>query len=68
MTAIVIICFASAAADHGGASTLTLAAAIGFTVMLAMTLALNMPINLAVFGLELRSTAIPHAGGQLRRR
>ena len=49
MTATVIACFAAASAQHGGASTLTFAAAGCFTAMLAMTLVLNMPINLAVF-------------------
>lgn len=49
MTATVIACLAAAADEHGGASTLKFAAAGCFAVMLAMTLVLNMPINLAVF-------------------
>jgi hypothetical protein len=49
MTATVVVCFAAAAAQHGRASTLTFAAAACFALMLAMTLTLNMPINLAVF-------------------
>jgi uncharacterized membrane protein len=50
MTATVIACFAAAAAsERGGAATLTFAAAGCFAAMLAMTLLLNMPINLAVF-------------------
>ncbi len=49
MTATVIVCFAAAAAEHGSAAALTFAAAGCFTVMLTMTLALNMPINLAIF-------------------
>jgi hypothetical protein len=49
MTGTVIACFAAAAAEHGRSSTLTFAAAACFTLMLAMTLVLNMPINLAVF-------------------
>ena len=49
MTATVVACFAAAADEHGGAATLTFAAAGCFTVMLTMTLVLNMPINLAVF-------------------
>lgn len=49
MTATVVVCYAAAAAQHGDASTLTLIAAGCFTLMLGMTLALNMPINLAVF-------------------
>ena len=49
MTATIITSFATAAAEHGRASTLTLVAAVCFAVMLAITLVLNMPINLAVF-------------------
>lgn len=49
MTATVIACFAAAASEHGRASTLTLAAAACFAVMLTMTLVLNMPINLTIF-------------------
>lgn len=49
MTATVIVCFAAAADEHGGAATLTFAAAGCFAVMLGMTLGLNMPINLAIF-------------------
>jgi hypothetical protein len=49
MTATVIACFAAAAAEHGCASTLTFIAAGCFTLMLVMTLALNMPINLVIF-------------------
>jgi len=45
----VAVCFAAAVAEHGGSAALTFAAAGCFSVMLAMTLALNMPINLAVF-------------------
>ena len=46
MTATVIVCYA---AQHGSAAALTHAAAGCFTLMPAMTLALNMPINPAVF-------------------
>jgi hypothetical protein len=49
MTATVVVCFAAAANEDGGAATLTFAAAGCLAVMLAMTLVLNMPINLAVF-------------------
>lgn len=49
MTATVIASFAAAAAEHGRASTLTLAAAACFTAMVTITLVLNMPINVAVF-------------------
>jgi hypothetical protein len=49
MAATVIACFAAAAAEHGSAAILTFAAAACFTVMLTMTLVLNMPINLAIF-------------------
>jgi anthrone oxygenase-like protein len=45
----VITCFAAAAAQQGTAAALTYAAAGCFTLMLAMTLTLNMPINLAIF-------------------
>jgi hypothetical protein len=48
MTATVIACFAGAANEHGGAATRTFAAAGCFAVMLGITLALNMPINLPV--------------------
>lgn len=48
MSGTVIACFAAAADEHGGATTLTFAAAGCFAVMLGITLALNMPINLAV--------------------
>jgi uncharacterized membrane protein len=67
MTATVITCFAAAAAQHGGASTLTLAAAVCFTVMLAMTLVLNMPINLAVFRWD-EERGDPERWRRLRRR
>jgi hypothetical protein len=49
MTATVVVCFLAAAAQHGRASTLTFFAAGCFTVMLLMTLTLNMPINLVIF-------------------
>jgi hypothetical protein len=45
MTATVIACFAAAAAEHGTAAALTFAAAGCFTLMLAMTLALNMHLS-----------------------
>jgi Domain of unknown function (DUF1772) len=48
MTATVIVSWIAAADQHGGASTLTFAAAGCFTLMLGMTLVLNMPINVAV--------------------
>jgi hypothetical protein len=67
MTATVIVCFAAAAAEHGGSATLTFAAAGCFAVMLAMTLALNMPINLAVFGWD-EEHGDPDRWRQLRRR
>jgi len=49
MTATVIACFAPAAAEHGRASALPFTAAGCFTVMLVMTLTLNMPVNLVIF-------------------
>jgi hypothetical protein len=48
MTATVIACSAAAADEHGGATTVTFAAVGCFAVMLGITLALNMPIDLAV--------------------
>ena len=62
MTATVIACFAAAATEHGTAAALTFAAAGCFTVMLAMTLALNMPINLAIFRWD-EEHGDPHGGG-----
>ena len=62
MTATVIASFAAAADEHGGASTLTLAAAICFTTMLAITLVLNMPINIAVFRWDEEQAATPNGG------
>ena len=67
MTATVAVCFAAAAAEHGTAATLTFAAAGCFTLMLAMTLALNMPINLAVFRWD-EEHGNPEQWRQLRRR
>lgn len=67
MTATVIACFAAAASEHGAAATLTFAAAGCFTVMLAMTLVLNMPINLAVFRWD-EERGDPERWRQLRRR
>ena len=67
MTATVIACFAAAAAEHGRASTLTLAAAACFTAMLTMTLVLNMPINVAVFRWD-EEHGDPARWRQLRRR
>lgn len=67
MTATVIICFAAAAAEHGGSATLTFAAAGCFTLMLAMTLVLNMPINLAIFRWD-EQNGEPDRWRQLRRR
>jgi hypothetical protein len=49
MTATIVACFVAATAQHGQAATLTFAAAGCFALMLAITLALNMPINLVVF-------------------
>jgi hypothetical protein len=67
MTATVITCFAAAADEHGGAATLTLAAAGCFTVMLTMTLVLNMPINLAVLRWD-EENGDPEHWRRLRRR
>jgi uncharacterized membrane protein len=67
MTATVIACFAAAVADHGTAAVLTFAAAGCFTVMLAMTLILNMPINHAVFRWD-EEQGDPGRWQQLRRR
>ena len=67
MTAAVIACFAAAATEHGTAAALTFAAAGCFTVMLAMTLALNMPINLAIFRWD-EEHGDPARWRQLRRR
>src|SRR5580704_18401758 len=67
MTATVIACFAAAATEHGAAAALTFAAAGCFTVMLAMTLALNMPINLAIFRWD-EEHGDPARWRQLRRR
>ena len=67
MTATVIACYVAAAAEHGTAATLTFAAAGCFTVMLAMTLTLNMPINLAIFRWD-EGHGDPGRWRQLRRR
>jgi hypothetical protein len=67
MTATVVACFAAAADQHGGAATLTFAAAGCFAVMLAMTLVLNMPINLAVFRWD-EERGDPERWRRLRRR
>lgn len=67
MTATVIVCFAAAAAEHGTVATLTFAAAGCFTAMLAMTLILNMPINLAIFRWD-EEQGDPERWRQLRRR
>ncbi|MGH3303531.1 MAG: anthrone oxygenase family protein [Streptosporangiaceae bacterium] len=49
MTATVVVSFAAAADETGTAQVLILSAAGCFTAMLALTLILNMPINLKVF-------------------
>jgi len=49
MTATIVACFVAAAVQHSRAATLTFVAAGCFALMLAITLALNMPINLVVF-------------------
>jgi hypothetical protein len=67
MTATVAVCFAAAGAERGGSVALTLAAAICFSVMLAMTLVLNMPINLAVFRWD-EERGEPERWRRLRRR
>jgi hypothetical protein len=67
MTATVAVCFAAAAAEHGASATLTFAAAGCFAVMLAMTLALIMPINVAVFRWD-EERGDPDRWRQLRRR
>lgn len=67
MTAAVIVSFVAAAAQHGGAATLTFAAAGCFAAMLAITLALNMPINVAVFRWD-EEHGDPDRWRQLRRR
>ncbi len=67
MSATVITSFAAAASERGRASTLTFAAAVCFTVMLAMTLVLNMPINLAVFRWD-EEHGDPERWRELRRR
>ncbi len=48
MTATVAASFATAATEHGRAAKLTFAAAGCYSAMLATTLVLNMPINVAV--------------------
>jgi hypothetical protein len=67
MTATVIACFAAAGNEHGGGATLTFAAAGCFTVMLTVTLVLNMPINLAVFRWD-EEHGDPERWRRLRRR
>jgi hypothetical protein len=67
MTATVIACFATAAAEHGDAATLTFAAGGCFAAMLAITLVLNMPINLAVFRWD-EQHGDPERWRRLRRR
>jgi hypothetical protein len=67
MTATIIVCYAAAAAEHAAAATLTFAAAGCFTAMLAMTLGLNMPINLAIFRWD-EANGDPERWRQLRRR
>ena len=49
MTATVAACFVAAVSLDGRASALALAGGICFAVMLAFTLAGNMPINLRIF-------------------
>ena len=67
MTATVIVCFAAGAAQHGTAAALIFTAAGCFTLMLVMTLTLNMPINLAVFRWD-EEHGDPERWRQLRRR
>jgi hypothetical protein len=67
MTATVVVCFVAAADQHGGAATLTFAAAGCFAVMLVMTLALNMPINLVIFRWD-EERGDPERWRRLRRR
>jgi hypothetical protein len=67
MTATVVVSFASAAAQHGRAATLTFAGAGCFAVMLAMTLVLNMPINISVFRWD-EEHGDPERWRRLRRR
>ena len=49
MTATVVACFVAATGLHGRWSTLALVAGLCYAIMLAITLAGNMPINLRVF-------------------
>lgn len=49
MTATVAACFVAATGLHGRWSTLALVAGVCYAIMLAITLAGNMPINLRVF-------------------
>lgn len=67
MTATVILSWIAAADQHGGASMLTFAAAGCFTLMLGMTLVLNMPINIAVLRWD-EERGDPERWRQLRRR
>lgn len=67
MTATVIACFSASAAEHGRASELTLAAALCFAVMFAVTLILNMPINVAIFRWD-EENGNPERWRRLRRR
>jgi hypothetical protein len=48
MTGTIVACFMAAAPLHGVASTLAIAAASAFSLMLALTLLGNMPLNLRV--------------------
>lgn len=63
----VIACFAAAADEHRGATTLTFAPAGCFAVTLGITLALNMPINLAVLRWD-DERGDPERSRRLRRR
>jgi uncharacterized membrane protein len=67
MTATVAVCLAAAISEHGGSSTLTFIADGCFAVMLAITLAFNMPINLAVFRWD-EEHGDPRRWRQLRKR
>lgn len=67
MTATVAVCFAAAAAERGGSATLTFVAAGCFAAMLAITLVLNMPINVAVFRWD-EERGDPDRWRRLRRR
>ncbi len=67
MTGTLIACFIAAGALDGTSARLALAAGICFAVMLGITLAGNMPINMRVFGWDVEN-GDPQEWRRIRRR